>query len=70
DGELISAAGDGKLEEVRTLIRAGADINEKDEFGSTPLHAAARHKHLEVVRILLGAGADKNAKDEELGGCY
>ncbi|KAJ1465674.1 hypothetical protein T484DRAFT_1863944 [Baffinella frigidus] len=30
DGELISAARDGKLEEVRTLIRAGADINEKD----------------------------------------
>ena len=31
DGQLRSAARDDKLEDVRTLIRDGANINAKDE---------------------------------------
>jgi len=35
--ELIQAAKDGNLEQVRLLIATGVDINAKNEIGETPL---------------------------------
>ena len=52
---------------VRALIRAGADVNARDEGGLTPLHAAAINDGVEreivadAVRALIEAGADVNA---------
>tara|TARA_B100001121_G_C18261365_1_gene421834 strand:- start:137 stop:397 length:261 start_codon:yes stop_codon:yes gene_type:complete len=40
----------------------GADVNAAN-FGSTPLHEAARYGHTETVRALINAKADKDAKD-------
>ncbi|MDR2170042.1 MAG: ankyrin repeat domain-containing protein, partial [Planctomycetaceae bacterium] len=48
---------------VRNLIRAGADVNVKDNNGATPLHDAAERGRPEMLTILLEAGADVNAKD-------
>lgn len=49
---------------MRSLIRAGADVNVKNNFGRTPLHAAAESGHLGCLRELIAAGADVNAKDD------
>jgi ankyrin repeat protein len=44
------------------LIEAGADVNAKDNNGSTPLFFCALKGHVEVARALIEAGADVNAK--------
>ena len=53
----------GHIEIVEILLRAGADKDKQDGFGSTPLHTAAFHGHKEVVELLLRAGADKDKQD-------
>jgi ankyrin repeat protein len=58
---LHQAAKDGDLEQVKSLIDKGADINAKDEKGQTPLHFAARHGYREVAKLLIAQGADVNA---------
>ena len=48
---------------IESLLTAGADPNERDEFGSTPLHRAARFNgNPVVIWVLLAAGADPNAR--------
>jgi ankyrin repeat protein len=39
------------------------DVNARDDFGLTPLHAAAQEGHMEVAELLIAKGADVNAKD-------
>ena len=46
---------------VELLIKAGADVNIKTEFGYTPLLIAARNGHIYITEALLKAGADVNA---------
>lgn len=54
-----------KEKTVRTLIDAGADINDEDAYGFTPLHiAVAKCDDEGVVRALLEAGADVNARNK------
>ena len=58
--ELISAAENGDLAEVRNLVQQGADVNESTSLtGWGPLHAAVVHGHLAVVRYLVQQGAEK-----------
>jgi len=47
------AVSHGRLDTVRLLLEAGADINIQDEDGSTALMCAAEHGHLEIVKLLL-----------------
>ncbi len=55
---LMRAAGDGHKEAVQQLLRAGANVNAKTEYGEeTPLSWAAGRGHLEVVDLLLKSGA-------------
>jgi ankyrin repeat protein len=63
---LMSRCLVGTPEEVASAIRSGADVNEQDERGDTPLHVAARHNiNPEVIAVLLNAGADANARDSD-----
>jgi ankyrin repeat protein len=54
--------GREKIDAVKALIRAGADVNAGGlKSGVTPLLLAAGSGHVNTVRALLGAGADVNA---------
>ena len=48
----------GNLKAVKSLVAAGADVNNKDRNGWTPLHLAAKRGYLEIVKALVAAGAD------------
>ena len=48
---------------IKVLIKAGADVNLKDDFNSFPLIFAA--EDTEAIKILLDAGADVNARNDE-----
>ncbi|APR97800.1 ankyrin repeat domain-containing protein [Wolbachia endosymbiont of Folsomia candida] len=61
--QLFYAAESGDLEDVRRFIRNGADINEQDDMGNTPLYIAASAGHLTIVNALIAAGADVNNGD-------
>ena len=56
DTGLVVAAGEGHLEQVRSLLASGANPGATDEIGRTALGEAARG-HTDIVRILLEAGA-------------
>ncbi len=47
----------------RILIKSGAKIDAKDDFGLTPLHRAAYWNALEATQFLIKSGADLSATD-------
>ena len=49
---------------VSTLLTAGADFMEQDDFGRTALHLVASSGNLANVQALLGVGADLMARDK------
>ena len=55
---LRDAASAGDLEGVRAALAAGADVNERGEFGDTALNLAAEHGHAAVVNALVSTDAD------------
>lgn len=64
---LMRAATLGHRAMVEALLKAGADVNARDERGFTPLFHGCYNGdedrgHPEVVEMLLAAGADKEAK--------
>ena len=59
---LIEASKFNRIETVRELIRAGANINSHDIGGETALYIASRDGHVEIVSELLAAGALVNSK--------
>jgi ankyrin repeat protein len=58
---LFEAAKENNLLEVRRLLRAGADVDAKDQHGWTPLYWACGHEHVQVVKELMEHGADIEA---------
>jgi len=54
------AVHDNRLEVVKRLIEAGADVNAHDErvIGNTPLNDYARGCSFEMAKVLIDAGAD------------
>jgi hypothetical protein len=65
--ELTIAVADEDLDEVRSIINRGADVNEKEPSYEkiTPLFIAVETGNLEIVRLLLDHGAKVNARDSE-----
>ncbi len=56
---LGTAISEGKIAEVKRLIRDGGTLNGRHpDNGSTPLNDAAFHGELEMVKFLLDRGAD------------
>ena len=53
----------GNLEGVKKLINEGADVNEADLTGLTPLHVAAGQDRVEIAQILIDNGAKIEAED-------
>ncbi|MCO5044800.1 MAG: ankyrin repeat domain-containing protein [Kiritimatiellae bacterium] len=60
---LYAAAVRGDVETTKKLIASGANVNERDKEGSTPLHAAAYHGFADIMKLLLDAGAEIDARD-------
>eukprot|EP00117_Sycon_ciliatum_P012210 scpid44360/ scgid3406/ Espin; Ectoplasmic specialization protein len=48
----IAAAKVGHLECLRAVYSSSSVLNERDQFGATPIHYAARQGHLECVKWL------------------
>ncbi len=68
DRELVLAASEGRLTQVRMLLDGGANVNYRlPDDGTTALIAAARNGHLNVVEALARRGADINAVDHDVG---
>jgi len=63
-GELREAASKGDVEELRALLRAGADCDDKRENGWAALRWASQDGHRDVVELLVGAGADVNRAEK------
>ena len=64
--QLGKAAARGDTRSVLELIDAGADVNERDEDGRTPVMTATRGNHVDTVRALIEAGADIDLRDDRL----
>ena len=62
---IIEAAENGNLEELKKLIKSGADVNAKNEYGNTALIYAAWNGHTDCLSALIVAGADVNAKNND-----
>ena len=62
---LALAAANGYEGMVKFLLTTKADVNSRDNTGSTPLHQAAMigSQHSDIVEMLLIHGADVNAPD-------
>jgi len=61
------AASEGRLEIVQFLVLKGAQLNEVDHMGNTPLYDAVRNKHEDVVDALLKAGAVLGLDENTVG---
>lgn len=66
DGPLLVAAIHSRNPKlVKWLIGLGADVNEPNTTGATPLHHAAFDGVLPIVKMLVNAGANVHAEDDE-----
>jgi ankyrin repeat protein len=55
--EFLECARYGELEDIKSLLAEGINVNYRDESGITALHRAAGNGHVEVAVALLDAGA-------------
>ncbi|KAL3525038.1 hypothetical protein ACH5RR_013410 [Cinchona calisaya] len=58
-----SAAYYGDLQQLKNLIRAGANLNKKDYDGRSPLHLAASRGYEDVAQFLIQEGVDIDVAD-------
>lgn len=58
------AIDNGNYELASFLIDHGADVNQKNEKGWTPLMTAARTGRIDIIDMLLEAGADLTARTD------
>jgi len=61
DEAFLSAAKEGKLDEVRNLLAEGVDVDCADAFACTGLFWASANNHKSIVEFLIKKGANLNA---------
>jgi ankyrin repeat protein len=54
----------GNMEEIRALVKAGADVNAQGEMANTPLHECVGQGHYIAAQFLLACGASPELKNE------
>lgn len=59
----------GSPEDVTTALQKGANINEYDNMGDTPLHAAIQRGNIAMVRLLLSIKSPTQTIDINHPGC-
>ncbi len=59
---LLNASCEGSVEEVKKLLNEGADINVKNEFGTTPLELAVVSNNYDVAKLFLELGQNPNGE--------
>jgi len=57
------AASAGKIEVVKFLIKKGAALHAKNNFGWIPLHSAGYNGHKEISKILISSGSKVDEPD-------
>jgi ankyrin repeat protein len=62
------AALTGDIELMKMLIANGADVDERDVHGYTPLILAIQEGHTDIAKTLITHGADVNARAASDGG--
>jgi len=60
--DLLKATEQGNLQQVKSLLAKGANIDAKDDFDRTPLMLSAFGGHDAIAALLIQAGADVRAK--------
>lgn len=65
DRRLIAAAQDGDADAAALALRAGADIETRNDLQQTPLLLASAHDRVDVARLLVVLGADPDALDHQ-----
>jgi ankyrin repeat protein len=63
--QLFTAINDRNIPMVITLARQGADLNQSDEKGYTPLLTAIDNRDIPMMKALIELGADPNQPDIE-----
>jgi cytochrome c2 len=66
-GPLHNAARDGDVEQVKSLITSGEDVNKRNRNLGWPLHQAALNDYTEIAELLIAAGADVNVEHRIFG---
>jgi hypothetical protein len=61
---LISKASGGYLEEIKSIVEGGGDVNWQTTAGTTPLMAAVSAGSSEVVQYLIAQGADPSLRNQ------
>ena len=59
---------DNNLEEIMALVAKGADVNQADIWGITPLHLAIFFGRREIANYLLGLSVEKSVQTEDING--
>jgi uncharacterized protein len=62
---LVFAARQGSIEAAKSLLEAGAGINEGDADGNNPLLIAILNNHDDLAQMLIDTGADVNAVNKD-----
>lgn len=64
DAALLRAAAAGDADQAARALRAGADLEARDDHRRTPLLLAVTHDHVDTAKVLVAMGADPNALDD------